>query len=173
MIYFLVEGSDDRRFIDRIIVPLLDMDRSEIEFYEYASKTTKEVNSFLRALDAMHTKYIFTADKDCHVCISRKKDSLKLRFSSLIDDHISIVDREIESWIVSGATDRACRVLGLKQQLPCEAFSKERFEALLCKTHPTTVALFNEVLQDFALEAALGRSASLAYFLSRKLGYVC
>jgi len=169
MLYFLVEGGNDRRFLREVVSPLVSTIDEDIDFYEYATRTTKEVDKFIRSLDAMAVRYIFVADRDFHPCITSKKNALRLRYSSLQNDRIAIVDCEIESWYIGGMTERGHKRLKAKQVSPCEKFTKERFQSLQCNAFPTSVSLMNEILSDYCVATALRNCTSFQYFLRKKL----
>ena len=68
-----VEGPDDKRFIESIIILCLKKRYEKINIIEYAQKKTKYVENFIKSIKSMKADSIYLADIDNVACITQKK----------------------------------------------------------------------------------------------------
>ena len=101
-LYLLLEGDDDERFAQRVIIPALKSHYDYIQPWQYAQQKTEKINAFLRSIKKMGASYFLLADIDAHECFPAKKDALLEAFTELESTHVFIVISEIESWYLAG-----------------------------------------------------------------------
>jgi hypothetical protein len=80
-LFLLVEGDDDERFVERIVIPELSSPNCFVQPYKFAQKKKAEVNRFLRSIKAMGAEYLLLADINAHLCLRSKKEALLQMFT--------------------------------------------------------------------------------------------
>jgi len=168
MLIFFLEGSDDKRFFETIISPLIINDFDCIQCYEYASKSKKVVKNFLSAIIRLNYKYLFVKDFDRATCFSQIKDKVVEKFSNCDKNNIQIVQREIESWYAAGISAECGKKLGINMVENCNEITKELFFNQLSK-HRVRQDAMVEILKDFKIDLAKSRNTSLNYLIENKL----
>src|SRR5688500_13348359 len=113
VLYILVEGTDDERFVEKVIKPLLERKFSSIPIFKYAKMAPVKVQTLLKSIHNQNDRYLLFADLDDAFCLTTRKDGLRNKFNFLKDDRIVIVRREIESWYYAGLSKPSCRRIGL------------------------------------------------------------
>ena len=103
-LYLLVEGDDDARFVDRVVIPRLRSRYDFVQSWKFAQERRKKVNAFLKSIKAMGAEYLLLADINAHPCFPKKRTALQEAFPELEGGKTVIVVREIESWYLAGRT---------------------------------------------------------------------
>lgn len=96
-LFIWVEGTDDERFFNTIIVPRLTGRYDDIQVRRYSERKNDSIDKFLISIQAMGADYIFVADIDTAPCVTCKKEQLLNAFNPLETNSIAIVKAEIES----------------------------------------------------------------------------
>jgi len=161
-LYIFIEGPNDIRFFEIVIKPLLSEYFECVQFYEYGTKTKKQVKTFLKALNNMGIKYIFVKDFDSSPCISKRKNDVINKFTHCPNELIQIVKVEIESWYAAGITDRLRKKIRCKDFSDCNKLTKDEFINNISTKHILQDILI-EILNDYDLELAKKRNATLNY----------
>ena len=79
-----VEGRDDRRFAENVILPLLKSLYDDVEVHEYAQKPYSPIRSFISDIRRTdYREYLFVADFDEGPCVTRRKEQLVSRYGNL------------------------------------------------------------------------------------------
>ena len=76
IVYLLIEGSDDERFVKRIVKPLLERKYNSVMLWKYAEEPEKRVNKFLKSIKAMNSDYFYLRDINRDPCITAKKERI-------------------------------------------------------------------------------------------------
>jgi hypothetical protein len=100
ILYFFVEGADDKRFVECFIPKIQGY--KAIKCIEYSQGKTAE--KILRQIGVLEDKghdVVLLADAD-------KEEELKTKFKELPEDKIFLVRYEIESWFVAGFNKAFC-----------------------------------------------------------------
>jgi len=167
--WILVEGKDDRRFANAVLLPILKKEYDFIGTWEYAQETSKKVTDFLRAVKPMKADCLFLADIDDSPCVTAKKDMLVERLrQALRPVDAVIVAKEIESWYMAGVDDQACREFGIVSLSHTDDVTKEQFRSLMPKRFNDSVVDFmTEILRGFQIELARGKNRSFSYLMDK------
>lgn len=168
--FFLVEGQDDSRFIDQIIIPLINKENHECIIYTYCNETPEKIQKFIRSIRAMQALYLLIADIDQSPCVTSKKDLLVKKFGS-DEDNMIIVIKEIESWYFCGIRYDNCQKIGIrksdyKKYSESQPISKEQFNLIIPKKMTRTEFLIS-ILKHFDKNYAKEKNSAFKYFLER------
>jgi hypothetical protein len=164
-LYLLVEGDDDVRFVERVVIPKLSSRYDCAQPWKFAQKKKEKVNAFLRSIKAMGADYVLLADINAHPCFPKKKEALLQAFIELESTKTVIVVREIEGWYLAGLNDD--NPLGVQAPTDTSGVTKEQFNATMPKGFDSRIAYMIEVLKRFDTHAAATRNPSFLYFAQR------
>ena len=81
IIYFLVEGNDDERFIKKIITPYIKR-KYEVKIIKYSRMRKEKIFNFIKSIKSTGD-YFFLADLDRKKCVTEKKEGIKNRFKNI------------------------------------------------------------------------------------------
>jgi hypothetical protein len=167
--WILVEGKDDRRFANAVLLPMLQKVYDFTDTWQYAQETPKKVADFLRAMKSMKADCLFLADIDDSPCVTAKKEALIEKFRRALEPgEAVVVIREIESWYVAGVDDRACRELGIPSLSHTDRVTKEQFKGMMPKRFNDSVAdLMVEILRGFRSDTAKNKNRSFCYLMDK------
>jgi hypothetical protein len=164
-LFLLVEGDDDERFVERIVVPKLSSRYDFVQAWKYARKKKEKVNGFLRSIKAMGADYLLLADLNAYPCFPKKKEALLEAFRELESGKTVIVVREIESWYLAGLSDD--NPLGVQVPTDTSGLTKDQFNNTMPKGLDSRIAYMIEVLNHFDIRAATTKNASFLYLAQR------
>jgi len=164
-LFLLVEGDDDLRFVERVVIPKLSSCYDFVQAWKYAQRKAEKVNAFLRSIKSMGAEYLLLGDLNAHPCFPRKKEALLKTFTQLDDRRVLIVVREIESWYLAGLPDN--NPLGVQVPANTSEFTKERFNDTIPKHLDSRIDYMLEVLKLFDTSTARGRNPSFHDFARR------
>lgn len=168
-LYIWVEGPDDERFFNRIVLPILSNNYDNIKILQYAKETLTWRKNFLKSMIAMGADYIFVADVNSASCVTAKKEKIKQDLPNISEDKIIIVIQEIESWYLAGLNEVGYKEIGIsKYKNSTNEINKEQFNKLMPnKFKDSRIDFMQEILRLFDVETAKGKNVSLSYFLSK------
>ncbi len=166
-LFIWIEGTDDERFFNTIVVPRLASRYDNITVQRYAGMKNEGITKFLTSIAAMGGDYIFVADIDTAPCVTQKKAALQSTFNRLDAGRIIIVKTEIESWYHAGLDATAARLLGTRSERDTQALTKEQFRSLQPTHYRSGIVYMTEVLDAFDFDAAQRQNASFAYFVGK------
>ncbi|HXX24142.1 MAG TPA: hypothetical protein VEO19_13420 [Terriglobia bacterium] len=164
-LFLLVEGDDDARFVERVVVPALGSRYNCVQAWKFAQKKPEKVNAFLRSIKAMGADYLLLGDLNAHACFPKKKEALLQAFIELESRNTLIVVREIESWYLAGLKDD--NPLGVQAPTDTSGVTKEQFNDTMPKGYDSRIAYMIEVLKHFDIRIATTRNPSFHYFAKR------
>lgn len=164
-LYLLVEGDDDERFADRVVIPRLTSRYDFVQLWKFAQQKQSKVNSFLRSIKAMGADYFLLADINSHSCFPQKREVLRQKFAELDVTKTVIVIREIESWYLAGVP--ASNPWGVSVPSNTSNVTKEQFDAALPKAFDSRIGCMIEILKLFDISNAAARNPSFQYFVRR------
>jgi hypothetical protein len=164
-LFLLVEGDDDVRFVERIVVPKLRSRYDFVQAWKFAEKKKEKVNAFLRSIKAMGADYLLLADLNAYSCFPKKKEALLQAFTELGSRNTFIVVREIESWYLAGLKDD--NPLGVRAPTDTSGLTKEQCNDTMPKGFDSHIAYMIEVLKHFDIRTATTRNPSFLYFAER------
>lgn len=150
-LYLFVEGPDDARFVNAVLVPPLLQGYGWARAVEYRVMGPRKVNEFLRTIDRVPGwDYVFFADRDRHPCASAAKRRLADAYSALDCARAVVVGREIECWYLAGLDLVSRRRLRVDDQFTStDDWDKERFNALVDRCSTSRVLFMAEMLGLF------------------------
>jgi hypothetical protein len=171
-LFILIEGDDDERFFQRVVLSRLKEKYDHINLYKYAQRSSDAVGRFLRSVRAMKADYIITGDIDKMPCISQKKENLttgKMRKLAVPGEHIAVVVKEIEGWYMAGLDEEALKKLGIKKykKQHTNDLTKEEFNRFVGGKFISRIDLMQEILKLFNVETARRKNQSLDYFMKK------
>ena len=167
VIYALLEGDDDERFINKIIRPELEKKNIRVKVFKYAHMTRVELERFVNVLNKSNTAYIFLADMDQPICYTKKKEWIKSKKVKKVDaTKIAIVKVEIESWYLAGLDRQSAMSLKILHCNNTENKSKEDFNKI-CEKYTSRIDCMTDILQKFSLDVAKVQNESFKYFCDK------
>ena len=170
-LYIFVEGPDDKRFFEKIIIPILENRYLEIKIIEYAGWSPDEISPFMRSMNKNPdwATYIFVHDFDVDSCITKKKANLCETYFPLKEEYLYIVVTMIESWYLSGTSNyvlRKNRIRTSVEEIPSNA-NKEYFERLISSGSNDRVKVMTNILDNFSIDVAVVKNKSFKYMIKK------
>ncbi len=162
-----VEGSDDLRFFERTLVPVLRNRYDEVRLIPYASLRRVVVDRLIRGIERMGGEYVIVADIDAEPSVRSKKNYILRRFEQAEPRAIAVVVMEIESWYVAGADDGFLLGCGVTPFGATDRLTKEEFDLLIPRRYISRVEFMLDLLEHYSLDRGVERNRSLGYFLHR------
>lgn len=165
MIYILVEGIDDKRFVESVLKPTLSKHYSNILVWEYAKKKDLVIENFLKSITSMGADCLFLADADNSSAETVKANYLS-KFSYLQSDRLCVVLREIEAWYLSGIDEDNTQIK-LTKKIPDDTshITKEMFASYFMRLTCTQAKI--ESLHDYNFALAAKRNSSFDSLISQ------
>ncbi len=168
LLVMFVEGSDDTRFTESVLLPLMEPRFDHVQIYEYAEEKPAEVRDFINTIKRVPSwNYIFIADFDNVPCVTRRKDRLVSRYGNLDAGRILIVKRLIESWYLAGLNQDSCAEFRIRPPDDTSAITKEQFDNLVPPRFDARTDFMLEILSRYDTETARDRNASFDYALGK------
>jgi hypothetical protein len=167
--HVLVEGRDDREFVNAVIRPMLQRQYDDVQVWEYAGETITRRMNYIRSIQATNADYLFMADLDTSPCITERKNNLVNGHRGMIDAECAVVVvKEIESWYLAGVDEHACQEFGIPNVPHTDHVTKEQFRSRVPRRFNNFVVNFMmEILRGFQIEVAKGRNRSFGYLMNR------
>ncbi len=163
----LVEGPDDVRFFERVLVERLKNRYDAVRLVPYACLRRTAVDRLLRGFAHLGEAYLIVADIDNEPSVRAKKRVILNRFEEARPGAIAVVIMEIESWYLAGADDGFLGQCGLLPLPSTDYVTKEGFNALIPRPYLSRVGFMLDLLDGYSLERGAERNRSLAFFLAR------
>jgi hypothetical protein len=168
-LFFLVEGNDDERFIQKIIKPILE-EKYDIKILKYSQQGKEKVDNFLKNIKKMGAEYIFIVDINSALCVTSKKQEIQNKFKNIDIDRIIVVIKEIEGWYLAGLDAKSCKKLNIRCYETTDNISKEQFNNLIPKKFDSRIDFMAEILKRYSIETAKLKNKSFKYFIEK---YYC
>lgn len=166
-LYFLVEGDDDVRFFESIVIPLISHKYDYISVQPCACFAPRKLRSFINSIKSMNAEYVYVADLDRSPCLANKKNIILKR--RLIDkDKVLIVVKEIEGWYLAGVSNPVSKAMRFVVPQDTNGLTKEQFDQLIPSRFSSRIAFMIELLQHFSIEIGRKKNKSLDYFCKGK-----
>lgn len=173
LFYIFVEGNDDKRFFDNLIVPKIYERykcKCKVFVIPYQQRKNTDIkNNIVRYAKSNNMNYVFLADLDSQNYLSFKEKIKHCQdiYPELDYEKIFIVVEEIESWYLSGI-DNAKEIFS-EFEIPgnTDDISKENFEEMIRKSKKfnSKLEFMEQICKDFDFDKAVERNTSLKYFL--------
>jgi len=166
-LYVWVEGSDDIRFFERVMMGVLEQRYDWVKIVTYAEESTKWINNFLISIKAMGADYIFAADYDSSPSIAHRIQALQNSYKHCDAERIQLIIEEIEGWYIAGLEDESCKQL----KVPClkntNSLTKEQFNNLVPKKFTSRIDFMVEVLKAYSISTAMNKNDSFKFFVEK------
>lgn len=163
----LVEGADDVRFFERVLLERLKDRYDGVRLVPYACLRRTAVDRLLRGFARLGESYVIVADIDNEPSVRAKKRVILNRYEEAQPGAIAVVIREIESWYLAGADDGFLARSGVVPPPSTDDLTKEEFNALIPRPYVSRVGFMLDLLEGYSLERGSERNRSLAFFLAR------
>jgi len=167
-LYILIEGDDDERFFNKILIPILENNYDSINIWKYAQIKKEKIKNFIKSIKSMMADYICVSDINDSPCVAFKKEKIKNRFNNLVEnDRIVVVIKEIESWYLAGLSNQDVKKLAQQAFSTTDNITKEQFDSLIPKKFTSRIDFMTEILKYFSIEIAKKKNHSFNYFLRK------
>jgi len=165
-LFIFVEGSTDREFFEKIVVPMFQERYDYVKVEEWAQERKDKINSYIKTIGSgnRNANYIFVTDMD-KPCVSAQKETIKKRYKNVDESKILVVCKEIESWYLALLNDDRCEELGISRLHTTDDVTKERFQELTPKKFGSEVDFMREILRTADIETAKRKNKSFRYFV--------
>ena len=171
LLFIFVEGPDDRRFFDDIVVARLAKTFQDVRVIEYAGMTKEKLRRLIQASRSNWCDYIFVRDKDRLPCITETKKQITSKYPELDENKILVVERAIEAWYLAGISEDVRRRFLVHSYGTTESIGKYEFNALLVKksgrrgsVQVSRIEVMKAILEAYSLEQARRLNRSFQYF---------
>ncbi len=166
-LFIFLEGNDDERFFENVVMPLFQERYSMIRFWKYSQRKPSKVANFIRSIRAMNADYIFARDLNSDPCITSKKGQITKKFNLLAEEKIIIVAKEIESWYLAGMDEKTSKKLSIRKKIQStDTITKEDFNRLIPKNMPR-IEFMRKILENYDIEIGKKKNSSFEYFLNK------
>ena len=167
LLFILIEGDDDEKFFNKILIPKFKKSYNTIRIIKYATMKKEKVDNFIRSIKAMESDYIYLTDINDSPCITAKKEEMQAKYKNIDNDKVIVVIKEIESWYLAGLDNKACKQLKIKNFANTDNVTKEKFNALIPKKFTPRKNFMSEILKYFSIEIAKQKNKSFKYFVEK------
>lgn len=166
-LYIFVEGNDDERFFEAVIVPLFKKYYKEVEILKYAQWKKKKVNLFMQSIETLGFEYIFTRDIDDAATLGAKIREMLERYEQLDCKTITIVISEIESWYLAGLNKKSSMEMRIEYFTDTEPIVKEDFNLVYRSRYRSRIDFMREILKRFSTTEAAQKNKSFKFFITK------
>lgn len=167
-LFIWVEGNDDQRFFENLIVPILGKIYDLVEIIRYAQLKREKIQNFLKSIESMECcDYIYVVDINSSLCVTAKKQELKNKLGNINENRIIVVIKEIESWYLAGLDDASAQKLGFPRYNNTNHLIKEQFNISSEKKFIFRIDCMLEILKHFSVEMARRKNKSFDYFCKK------
>lgn len=166
-LFIFIEGNDDERLFNRIIIPMFQKKYDKVQLWKYAQKKNSKIFQFLKSIQAMNADYIYVADNNGSPCITDRKQRIETDFQNIDKNRILVVVREIESWYLAGIDDESSKNFGIKSFSNTEHINKSAFNDLKPKRFNSRIDFMSEILKLFCIDTAKMKNGSFSYFIEK------
>ena len=162
--YIFVEGAIDKLFMEKLFCDKLSLFGKNNFIIEYSKKDKKKIKGFITSINKMeNADYIFLADQDGR---QDKKQIILNKYSFLDEKKVFISIYEIESWIISGISQRLQKKYKIKSLgNDTSKITKEDFEKLIPKS-VDKIEFIAFLIDDYNIDSAILLNKSLNIFYS-------
>ncbi|ACM22224.1 MULTISPECIES: DUF4276 family protein [Thermotoga] len=168
LLIIFVEGNDDERFFERIVVPVLKKKFDSVKLVKYAQMKKERLESYIRSITSAGWDYIYVTDMDDSPCVTARKQQIQNYLPNIDPKRVVVVIREIESWYLAGLNKDKSRDLKIKERKlkNTENITKEQFNRLIPEKY-SRINFMIELLENFSIETAKQKNRSFKYFVEK------
>jgi hypothetical protein len=140
-LFILVEGDDDARFFEAVIVRRFKALYAHVAVWKYAQQKKAKVASLITSICHMGADYWFVKDCDEAPCVTACKGAVRAAYPMVTSQRVVVVRTEIESWYCAGIDDAAAGQLGIKSVDWTDALTKEQFDECMPERFDSSATL--------------------------------
>ena len=166
-LFLWVEGEDDARFFENIMIPRLQKEYNFVKMIRYANMKKEKINNFLKSIKIIDADYICLTDINSSPCVTAKKQKFKNIIRNINEDRIIIVVSEIESWYLAGLSDVGSKKIKIRTFRVTDTITKEQFNNLIPKKYVSRVDFMLEILKIFSIKIAKQKNKSFRYYIEK------
>ncbi len=166
-LFIWVEGNDDERFVESVIIPRLRKEYRGITTIKYAQRNKKWKLRYIRSIKAMNADYIYLEDLHGTPCVTSKKGAIRGKLIDIDEEKVFIVVKEIEGWYLAGLDTEKAQKLKIRRLRDTNSLTKYYFNHLLVKKFDSRIECLIEILKSFSFKEAKRRNVSFQYFLDK------
>ncbi|RJS80423.1 MAG: hypothetical protein DRP84_12435 [Spirochaetes bacterium] len=167
LLFIWVEGDDDKRFFDKILLLKFQEKYDTVKVIKYAEMKRGKVDNFIKSIKAMGADYIYLTDINDSPCITAKKKEIQSKYKNIDNDKMIVVVKEIEGWYLAGLDNKVCKQFKIDSFANTDNVTKEKFNALIPKKFTSRVDFISEILKNFSIEIAKQKNNSFQYFAKK------
>ena len=167
LLFIWVEGDDDKRFFDKILLLKFQEKYDTVKVIKYAEMKRGKVDNFIKSIKAMGADYIYLTDINDSPCITAKKKEIQSKYKNIDNDKMIVVVKEIEGWYLAGLDNKVCKQFKIDSFANTDNVTKEKFNALIPKKFTSRVDFISEILKNFSIEIAKQKNTSFQYFVEK------
>jgi hypothetical protein len=169
-LHIFVEGPDDRRFFEEIVVPKLKNKYDRVDIREYSREPPEKIEKEIESIKENGWDYIFISDINNSPCITHKKEKIKKTIKNIDEEKIVVVIKEIESWYLAGLGENEAEKwkISIAKISTTNNLTKEDFNRLIPNEFKGSGKAFKmAILKRFSIEKAKERNKSFKYFIEK------
>jgi len=171
-LFIFLEGPDDIRFFENVIIPMIKDDYDDIKPINYKSYKNRKkiyVINLIKSIKSIPAHYLFVTDINDSPCITHKKNEQYRIYNSVLDSEKTVVVvQEIESWYYAGLENTKCTELKIPVLRTTDNMQKEDFERLKPKEY-THLTFMREILSCYSTDCAVNKNTSFNYFIRKHI----
>lgn len=161
MLFVLVEGSDDERFLKHYYSD------PSVKIIQYSNMPKKDLKAYIQSINVMpEYDYIIITDSDGAEIETKKKKFVE-RHPWCDIEKIFVSKQEIESWYLAGFSQENAEKYKMKYIHCTDDISKEKFRSMVPKAFDP-VSFQVEILKYFDAILAQKRNQSFRIFCSNE-----
>lgn len=168
-LYLFVEGMDDIRFFESVIVPSFEKTYDTVHLISYAGMRSEKLSNYIQAIRNLGDEYLLIADLDAYDNSGAKKSAVLHTLPDADPERLMIVVQEIEGWYLAGISDEDCQRLLIPELKETNALVKEQFNNLIPEKFDSRIDFLIELLSVYQPGIAVGKNKSFRYFFQKYL----
>lgn len=167
-VVFLVEGPDDKRFVETVFKPRID---GKPDVVKYAQKSTADVNNLVSAFAGVCDDHYYVTDLDrgneerggCRSCDEREVYE-KRRYDILNPFDVLVAVDAVEGWLLAGVSDAVATEGQVPVPSTTDHVGKPEFtEAFEQSTFGDKETFVDRIFGDYDYDLARERNDSFRY----------
>jgi hypothetical protein len=167
-LYIFVEGPDDERFFEHVVVPLLKQRYAYVKIVQWAGIRPIERLRRIRNL-GQSADWLFVTDNNLSPCVTVRKQKLQEQMPTIDVARIFVVVESIEGWYWAGVDETSRKKLKIRKLGSTEQLTKDYFRQLRPRRYQSNIDFMAELLKHYSIETAKASNRSFAYFCRKIL----
>ena len=167
ILFILLEGDDDKRFVDSVFIPRLEEKFQAVNVVKYAQLKNDKFVAYISSIRSMGAEYILMTDINGEPCVTKKKQKILQEYRSAELENITVVIRQIESWYLAGLNAETSKKLKINLASDPERITKQNFDDMIPRLFLNRTDFMVEILKCYSVDTAINKSNSFRYTCSR------